>query len=642
MRLTRRVGGWAREGNTWLVLLALVLGVVLPAACVIWFMTEAASNEADAARQRLTDSLRGQLQLLSDRVDSDWRSRLARLKGADGTGARAFHRAVTSRGLDSIVFLGRNGVAGYPTVVAPEQKANGADLGEDWKTAAALETSGSYAAAATQYAQIAARERVADRAARAAQSHIRALARTGDTSGALEAIGRYSRMPRFAAGRDAYGRLIGGDARLLALRLLSPSDARFRPAAETLAALVNDYDTVVMPSSQRLFLMGELRAAVPGLSLPTYAAEQLAAEFLEADASAPAGETLESTRVRDVWKLAVGPQAVALFRTASVIAMADALLRGQNVANGATFALMPPGHERGGESMPASPLMPGWQLRVALSGTDRLEQTTNQRMTTYLSAGSLAVAGLAVAGLLLWQAFRRQMRVGRLKTDLVAAVSHELRTPLTSARALVDLLLENPAIDGQTRDYLLMIAGENARLSRLIEHVLTFARVDRNQPGLVFRDVSPAAVVQEAAAVQGRERFPGLTIDVAPDLAPLYGDQDALVTVLLNLLENAYKYSGDDRRVLLKARQDHTRVVLEVQDNGIGIARRDWKRIFRPFYQVDQRLARERGGCGLGLSIVDFIVRAHGGEVTVESEPGAGSLFRVVLPSRMASREAVA
>ena len=642
MRLTSTLGGWAREGNTWLVLLALMLGVVLPAACVIWFMTAAASNEADAARQRLTDSLRGQLQLLSDRVDADWRSRLARLNGVGGNGAKAFHRAVTSGKLelDSIVFLARNGMAGYPIVVAPEQNASAADTGTDWKAAAALEASGSYAAAATQYADIAARGRVADRAALAARSHIRALVKARDSSGALQAIERYSRIPRVAAGRDGYGRLIIADERLLALRLLSPTDARFHASAKALATMVNDYDSVVMPSSQRLFLMGELRAAVPELSLPTYAAEQLAAEFLEADASAPAVQALESARIPDVWKLPIGSHAVALFRTATVTAMAGAVLRGHSVVNGATFTLTPPGHERGGESMPAGPLLRGWQLRVSLGDTDRLERTTNQRL--YLSAGTLAVAALAVAGLLLWQAFRRQMRVSRLKTDLVAAVSHELRTPLTSARALVDLLLENPAIDGQTREYLLMIAGENARLTRLIEHVLTFARVDRKSQGLVFRHVSPAAVVREAAAAQGGARFPGLTIDVAPDLAPLYGDEDALVTVLLNLLENAYKYSDDDRRVFLRVRQDASRVVMEVEDNGIGIARRDWKRIFRPFYQVDQRLARERGGCGLGLSIVDFIVRAHGGQVTVDSEPGAGSLFRVHLPSRIPQREEAA
>ena len=154
----------------------------------------------------------------------------------------------------------------------------------------------------------------------------------------------------------------------------------------------------------------------------------------------------------------------------------------------------------------------------------------------------------------------------------------------------------------------------------------------------MFRDVSPSTLVREAAVVQGGGRFPGLTVEVPSELPGLYADADALVTVVLNLLENAYKYSGDDKQVALRARMEATRVVIEVQDNGIGIARRDRKRIFRPFYQVDQRLARERGGCGLGLSIVDFIVRAHGGQVSVESEPGAGSVFRVTLPSRMTSR----
>jgi two-component system, OmpR family, phosphate regulon sensor histidine kinase PhoR len=129
---------------------------------------------------------------------------------------------------------------------------------------------------------------------------------------------------------------------------------------------------------------------------------------------------------------------------------------------------------------------------------------------------------------------------------------------------------------------------------------------------------------------------------VSSDLPSLYGDEDALVTVLMNLLENAYKYTGETKRIVLRTRQEATGVVIEVEDNGIGIGRRDRKRIFRPFYQVDQRLARERGGCGLGLSIVDFIVRAHGGQVTVRSEPGVGSLFRVVLPSRISRREAVA
>ena len=106
--------------------------------------------------------------------------------------------------------------------------------------------------------------------------------------------------------------------------------------------------------------------------------------------------------------------------------------------------------------------------------------------------------------------------------------------------------------------------------------------------------------------------------------------------MLLNLVENAYKYTPADKRISLHAYREGDRVIFEVEDNGIGIAPRDQKRIFRRFYQVDQSLARDTGGCGLGLSIVDFIVRAHGGAVAVRSEIGVGSTFRVSMPCRAA------
>jgi signal transduction histidine kinase len=410
--------------------------------------------------------------------------------------------------------------------------------------------------------------------------------------------------------------------------------------------MLRDYEKTAMPSTQRLFLMGELiRIAGPDVAPPTYEAERLAAQFLEADGRPPSGEWLEATRIPDVWKLSVSQgSAIALFRTATVTGMADAVLKPQSAASGARFTMVPPGRDGGADAIAASPLLPGWLLGFSLVDADRVEAAAGRRMATYLWAGSLAVAGLAVAGLLLAQAFRRQLRLNRLKTDLVAAVSHELKTPLASVRALVDLMLDDPDIDrGRRREYLQMIAEENARLSRLIEHFLTFSRVDRNGQRLVFRDVQPEALVSQAVAtVPGQERFPGLALAVSPDLPPLYGDEDALVTVLLNLLENAFKYTRENKRISLRVFEDAGRVAFEVEDNGIGISRRDRKRIFQPFYQVDQRLARETGGCGLGLSIVEFIVRAHGGDVTVRSEPGAGSRFTVLLPSRATARRAVA
>jgi signal transduction histidine kinase len=307
---------------------------------------------------------------------------------------------------------------------------------------------------------------------------------------------------------------------------------------------------------------------------------------------------------------------------------------------GVTFAIVPPGGEGDSETIAASSLLPGWLISLSLVDAERVEQSAGRRVAIYLWAGSLGVAALAIAGLLLGQLFARQLRVSRLKTDLVAAVSHELRTPLASMRAVVDLLLDDPDMDRtRVREYLQLVAGENARLSRLIEHFLTFSRIERTGHQLAFAPVPPAAIVQ-AAVASGRDRFRGLQIDMAPDVPSVYGDEDALATVLLNLLENAYKYTAEPRRVSLRVFHEAGRVVFEVEDNGIGIARRDQTRVFRPFFQVDHGLTRASGGCGLGLSIVDFLVRAHGGHVSVRSEPGAGSCFRVALPARTAASEA--
>jgi signal transduction histidine kinase len=123
-----------------------------------------------------------------------------------------------------------------------------------------------------------------------------------------------------------------------------------------------------------------------------------------------------------------------------------------------------------------------------------------------------------------------------------------------------------------------------------------------------------------------------LTVDIAKDLPEIQADHDAIVAVLVNLLDNACKYSTENKQVSLKVFPDTDSVCFAVADNGIGLARRHLRKIFDRFYQVDSSLARKAEGCGLGLSIVKFIVDAHKGKITVESKPGQGSTFTVKLP----------
>jgi signal transduction histidine kinase len=200
---------------------------------------------------------------------------------------------------------------------------------------------------------------------------------------------------------------------------------------------------------------------------------------------------------------------------------------------------------------------------------------------------------------------------------------------------LVDTLLDEAALDpDKTREYLELIARENARLSLLIENFLTFSRIERNKYSFQFAPVNVEDLVDATVKAAG-QRFsePGcqLQVEVTPDLPEIRADEGALITALVNLLDNAYKYTLSDKHIMLRAFAQNGDVCFEVRDNGIGIPPREIKRIFQKFYQADRRLSRSGGGCGLGLSIVHFLVEAHGGNIRVASEPGKGSTFTVAL-----------
>jgi signal transduction histidine kinase len=583
------------DRSNWLVPLFLILGVLLPTGCVLWFMNDAAASQAAAARQSVTEAYRSQLPLLRDRVESYWQTRAADLDAQAGAGTPAdFVRTVKSGVADSIVYPGV-----YPQPVPalhPEVKPR-ADLA-------------------------------------AAQARIRDFVRSGNKDAALRSIQENFVSGPLARATDPQGRLVAADEQLLALHLFPRADHRH------LVELLNDYDRVTMPSAQRLFLMDEVRALDANAEFPTIEAERLAAEYLETN-SAP----------KDTWKLASkSGRIVALYRTSTMLAAMRTFLDQQRPSRSVRFDMLPPGSAGTGESMEAGALLSGWRISFALLDTKPLDEAARARRASYLWAGVLVIGAMAVMGVFVGGVFRRQMRLARLKTDLVAAVSHELKTPLASMRLLVDSLLEDTHLDPvKTREYLRLIAGENDRLTRLIENFLTFSRIERNRQRFDFAPVQPAGVIQAAAHIM-RERLQTpacrFEIEADSDLPLIDADEDAVITVLLNLIDNAYKYTPAGREavkhICVRAHRAGDEVVFEVTDNGIGIAPRDLKRIFRRFYQVDQRLARETGGCGLGLSIVEFIVKAHGGSVRVESRPGAGSTFIVRLPCAAEAREAAA
>jgi signal transduction histidine kinase len=271
-----------------------------------------------------------------------------------------------------------------------------------------------------------------------------------------------------------------------------------------------------------------------------------------------------------------------------------------------------------------------------LKDADVFKRAASRQVAVYTWTGALVIVLILAAGGFAGQVVGHQMKLNRLKNDFIATVSHELKTPLASMRVLVDTLLEgNYKSQEQATEYLQLVSHENERLSRLIDNFLTFSRMERDKQAFEMLEISPAAIARRAAEAvktrfeQGRCKF---DVNIDEDLPDVLADHDAMVTALVNLLDNAYKYSYDDRRIELKVFAEHGSVCFRVVDNGMGLSRRAARKIFDRFYQVDRSLTRGIEGCGLGLSIVKFIVDAHKGSISVDSKPGKGSIFTVKLP----------
>ncbi len=293
--------------------------------------------------------------------------------------------------------------------------------------------------------------------------------------------------------------------------------------------------------------------------------------------------------------------------------------------------------ETGFLKAPLGKFFSGWHVEIHFGDVDIFEKTAERQKVVYIWAGLLAIAVMVAAGLLAARVVGKQIKTNKLKNDFIATVSHELKTPLASMRVLVDTLLEGSYRDQQqVTEYLELVSKENERLTGLIDNFLTFSRMERNKQAFAMARTSPAAIARDAAEAVKTKFSKGqcsFEVDIPDDLPDVKADRDAMVTVLVNLLDNSYKYSYDDKQIKLSVSSEDGSVCFCVSDNGTGMSRRSVKKIFKRFYQVDRSLARHAEGCGLGLSIAKFIIDAHKGSITVSSKPGEGSTFTVKLPA---------
>ncbi len=280
--------------------------------------------------------------------------------------------------------------------------------------------------------------------------------------------------------------------------------------------------------------------------------------------------------------------------------------------------------------------LPHWELAVYLLNPAKLTQSAHTLKLTLGLLIGLLLAAIGVGSWLIVADLNRQLTLARQKTDFVSSVSHELKTPLTSIRMFSELLAEGRVSDrAKQRTYLGIITAETSRLTRLINNVLDFARIERGEKKYHFQQCDLASVVRETAdTYRPNLEANGFQFTCELPDVPVFinGDRDALAQVVVNLLSNAEKYSDSRKEISLCLTQSGPCVEVIVLDRGVGVPKGCEEKIFEQFYRAHDSLSNGIQGSGLGLTLARQIARAHGGDVSYEPRAGGGSCFTLRLP----------
>ena len=283
-------------------------------------------------------------------------------------------------------------------------------------------------------------------------------------------------------------------------------------------------------------------------------------------------------------------------------------------------------------------ILPFWKVVMIHPEGKSVDELVSREKWVYLAllAGTFLVM---ITGILLtMRAAAHELELSRLKTEFVSNVSHELKTPLSLIRMFGETLESGMVQDEAKRgEFYRIIRSESERLTRLINNVLDFSKIEAGIKRYNFQEVELGGVVSKALEAYRLEiRNLGFTIDCRLPSTPIMAriDPDAVCEALLNLLDNAAKYSGEDKHIAVSLESSAPWIRISVADRGVGIPRDELHSIFDKYYRSRSQKTRETAGSGLGLTLVKHIIEAHGGRVEVESEVGQGSTFTLLIPMK--------
>ena len=268
---------------------------------------------------------------------------------------------------------------------------------------------------------------------------------------------------------------------------------------------------------------------------------------------------------------------------------------------------------------------------------DIIVYQNEERVIDVKSSPLVDAAQLQIGTLVVFNDVTQLRRLENMRRDFVANVSHEIKTPLTAIKGFVETLQQGNVEKAKEKERFLGIIQKHVdRLNAIVEDLLTLSRIEQEDEGkeIDFQQVKIEAIFQAAIQLcrpKAEEKKIRINLDCEKETSAIF-DPTLIEQAVVNLLDNALKYSEPQSTVLLKSHQQNSEVIISVQDHGIGIAQKHLPRLFERFYRVDKSRSRKEGGTGLGLAIVKHIAKAHGGHVAVESKIGEGSRFSIHLP----------
>ncbi|MCJ7579741.1 MAG: HAMP domain-containing histidine kinase, partial [Candidatus Aminicenantes bacterium] len=286
---------------------------------------------------------------------------------------------------------------------------------------------------------------------------------------------------------------------------------------------------------------------------------------------------------------------------------------------------------------------PPWQIHILQKYPNASVRQFNLRRNVYILVVVVVIAVLFFGGFMAIKSTAKELELARLKSEFVSTVSHEFRTPLMSIRYLSEML-DTGRVRGEDKKkiYYGKISNESERLSRLIENMLDFSKIEAGMKKYQFESLSVEELVRNVA-----ERFKEyhahktltLNVEITDNLPYINADREGISRALFNLLDNAVKYSGKDPVIYFRARCEGSDLFLEVQDSGAGISLDEQNKVFDKFYRSADSVQKNIEGSGIGLTLVNHIVKAHGGEVLLKSDVGTGTKVTLKLSASQKGKE---